>query len=202
MDPATKAYLDSQHNELMEQFAESKREQARLHERCISLTAEVVELRQLLAASRAELATVKTSVVEVKKATDAKIAAQDVRIDAQDLRLDDLEQYGHRKTIRVQNVRMVPGEDKNSALILEAINERLAPSGITLREKDTIRYHRSSAPKDDCDIQGGKVAQCIIKLKNWRLRAQFQGLNVKKCGRKRTREGRAVESSMTSPSDG
>jgi hypothetical protein len=48
-----------------------------------------------------------------------------------------------------------------------------------LRHKDTIRFHRSSAAKDDKDVDGGKVSQVIIKLKNWRLRAQFQGLNTK-----------------------
>jgi hypothetical protein len=95
------------------------------------------------------------------------------------IELDDLEQYGRRKSIRVQNVPVVQGEDKDSDqnLLLASINATLAPSKIVLKQEDIIRFHRSSAAKDDKYTPNQKVAQCIIKLRNWRLRQQFQGLN-------------------------
>ena len=97
------------------------------------------------------------------------------------IQLDDLEQYGRRKSIRDQNVPIMPNEhkDKTQDLLLTAINNTLKPSGVVLQHKDIIRFHRSSAAKDDRNVEGGKVSQCIIKLKNWPLRQKFQGLNTR-----------------------
>ena len=74
---------------------------------------------------------------------------------------------------------MVTGEDddKNQDLLLASVNARLEPADIVLSHEDIVRFHRSSATKDDRDNEGAKVSQVIVKLRNWPLRRQFQGLN-------------------------
>jgi hypothetical protein len=81
----------------------------------------------------------------------------------------------------VQNVPVVQGEDRDKSqdLLLASINATLQPSGIVIQHKQIIRFHRSSAAKDDKDVRGQKVSQVIIKLRNWHYRAQFQGLNTR-----------------------
>ena len=71
-------------------------------------------------------------------------------------------------------------------MLLKSVNETLTPAGIALEHSDIIRFHRSSAMKDDKDVPFGKVSQVIIKLRNWRLRAQFQGLNGRMRGKEKT----------------
>ena len=174
MNEDIKACIDAFKASCEENFRQLKQQLTRVEERNVELTAEVASLKQHLAATKAELEAVKRAAAEEKAASSA-------RIDKLELRVDDLEQYGRRKSIRVQNVPVVEGEDKDSSLVLAQINLQLQPTGIQLREKDCIRYHRSSKEKDNIDEEvGGKVSQCIIKVKYWSVRRQFQGLN-KRC---------------------
>ena len=156
------------------------------------------DLKQLVAKQNFEIQTLKSTVAANKLASDlalenhktesaraiktavAKaVSAHKASIDELRIGLDDLEQYGRRKSVRIQNVRVVQGEndDKSQDKLLASVNQRLEPSGIKLVHEDLIRFHRSSALKDDKDVPGGKVSQVILKMRNWKLRAQFQGLN-------------------------
>jgi hypothetical protein len=191
IDPATKALLESQHNQLSEAISNIARDLRRSNEACEKLTLECTDLRKQLSESRAEVEVLRLAmdvnadaISTVKSESAAAIRAavvkSDARIDGVRIELDDLEQYGRRKSIRVQNVTVVAGEgkdDTDNELLLASINATLAPSKIVLKQEDVIRFHRSSAAKDDKYTPDKKVSQCIIKLRNWRLRQQFQGLN-------------------------
>jgi hypothetical protein len=185
IDSSTKAYIDVFRTSMEEHFRVLKQDLARSNQRCEDLTAEVTTLRRQLAEVKTELANTQTELAEVKQdaadvADDAATdqAASKVTHDKLELRVDDLEQYGRRKSIRVQNVPVVPGEREDSSLVLAQINHKILPTGIVLREKDCIRYHRSSKEKENLDRGvGGNVTQCIVKLKYWSIRRQFQGLN-------------------------
>ena len=187
VDPEVRALIENQTVFLTEQINGLKRSLTASNERNEALTKENISLTQQLLAAQAEIVSLRETVdanknhsiselarhkAESAAAIKAAVAASDAKIDGLKIRLDDLEQYGRRKSIRIQNVAIVPGEDKDESqnLLLTAINESLKPSGIVLRQKDTIRFHRSSAAKDDKNNQGGKVSQCLVKLKNWRLR--------------------------------
>ena len=186
--------MDRQHNELLELVNAMRRDLSHSNSLCeklaednTNLRAEQANLKHELATSRQEVATLRAELADhkresaaaikaaVKKAVDEqKAVTKGLRVD-----LDDLEQYGRRKSIRIQNVPVVAGErdDKNQDLLLESINLTLEHSGITLQHDDIVRFHRSSAEKDDTDNPGAKVSQVIVKFRNWRLRRQFQGLN-------------------------
>ena len=194
LDRDTKAVLDRQHTELMEHVNAMRRDLGHSNALCEKLTEdnailkieqnnlklELATSRQEVATLRAELANHKRESAEAIKAAVEKAVAEHkavikgVRVD-----LDDLEQYGRRKSIRIQNVAVVAGEgeDENQDLLLDSVNKRLEHSGIILQHEDIVRFHRSSASKDDKDKPGEKVSQVIVKLRNWRLRRQFQGLN-------------------------
>jgi hypothetical protein len=185
MNEDIRAYMDTFKTSMEENFRQLKQALSRSEDRNLQLTAEMANLRQQLNATKAELAAVKQESVDAAlAATDRMdiwtLAATD-RMDIAETRVDDLEQYGRRKSIRVQNVPVVEGEGDDIELVLQQINISLAPANIQLTEADCIRYHRSSKEKDNRDEEvGGKVSQCIVKLKHWAMRRQFQGLN-KRC---------------------
>ena len=176
-----------------------KRSLTASNERCESLTKANTTINEQNLALTRELALARDEIAELRAqqtlaaddlskhkaesaaAIRAAVVASDAKLDGVRIQLDDLEQYGRRKSIRVQNVPLVDGEDKDKSqdLLLASVNMTLQPSGIALRHKDIIRFHRSSAAKDDRDVPGRKVSQCIIKVKNWKLRQQFQGLNTR-----------------------
>jgi hypothetical protein len=75
----------------------------------------------------------------------------------------------------------VPGEDKDDfdeSLLLAQVNKTLEPANIQIEESEVIRFHRSAALKDDKFSPGTKTSQVLIKLKHWRVRAKFQGVNA------------------------
>ena len=209
VDPDVRLLFESQHNLLSEKLdnklnkleraltlsnensAKLVRECSELKEKVVVAEAEAKEARDEVKALKAEMAVNKAAAdkaladhkIESAKAIKAAVAKaveeQKAVISKLRIDLDDLEQYGRRKSVRIQNVRVVPDEyeDKNQDLLLGSVNDRLAPSGIKLAHEDITRFHRSSAAKDDKDVEGGKVSQVIVKLRNWKLRVQFQGLN-------------------------
>ena len=187
--------IESQTVALTELINSLKRQNTASNERCELLTKENILLKQQLVEARVEIDSLRDAVVTNRKlaidelathkaesaaAIRAAVAASDAKLNGVKIALDDLEQYGRRKSIRVQNVPLVAGEDKDKSqdLLLASINATIQPSGIVLNHKDIIRFHRSSAAKDNRDVEGGKVSQCIVKVKNWKLRQQFQGLNT------------------------
>ena len=92
-----------------------------------------------------------------------------------DRRIDDLEQYGRRQNIRVENLTWIEGE---SAEQLESsLIEEFEKGGVKISDRDIIRLHRSSKPKEQKD--GSFTKQCIIKLSNWKAREAFAGFNRK-----------------------
>ena len=203
VDPEVKALLENQTVHLTELINGLKRSLTASNERCEAVTRENAAILKQLAEVRAENDTIRAENVALRAeiaasksyaadelakhklesaaAIKAAVVASNAKINGLKIQLDDLEQYGRRKSIRIQNVPVVPNEDKDKSqdLLLKSINSVLEPTGIVLRHKDTIRFHRSSAAKDDKNVQGGKVSQCLVKLKNWPLRRLFQGLNTR-----------------------
>lgn len=186
MDADTKAYLDNFKTSIEESFKDLKRQLARSEEENARLVQEVGVLRLQLERTQVELdaykrseADIATDIAAVRQSVTDAIAAAKADCGRVDLRVDDLEQYGRRKNIRVQDVTVVEGESDDITLVLEQINVRLEPTGVQIREADCIRYHRSSKEKDDRDVTGAKVSQCIVKLKHWSARRIFQGMNSK-----------------------
>ena len=194
LDADTKAVLERQHNETLELISGLRRDLVRSNEINEKLNADNAILKADNVSLRTELATVRAEVTALKKnfvdhkresaeairtAVDKAVADQVAVTKGLRVDIDDLEQYGRRKSIRVQNVKVVHGEkdDKSQDLLLKSVNETLMPAGIALEHSDIIRFHRSSAMKDDKDVPFGKVSQLIIKCRNWRIRSQFQGLN-------------------------
>ena len=94
------------------------------------------------------------------------------------IRSDDLEQYGRRMSVRVQNVAFAEGEKENPELLLREINNKIANVNIKLSPSDCVRYHRSSKPKVEKGVQ---VSQCLVKLVHWSKRHLFHGVNKKAC---------------------
>jgi hypothetical protein len=178
IDEDTKAYIDVFRTSMEEHFRILRQDLARSHQQCENLTAEVTNLRQQLVATRTELTDARAELAQVKEDSIADKAAAKALHVKLELRVDDLEQYGRRKSIRVQNVPVVEGENDDISLVLDQINKKIAPTGIVIGENDCIRYHRSSKEKVNLDrAVGGMVTQCIVKLKHWSLRRRFQGLN-------------------------
>jgi hypothetical protein len=167
--------------QLLDENAELRKERAVDKKRIDEAHAEISALRLAMQVSNQEATEdLARHKIESAAAIKAAVIASDAKIDGLRIELDDLEQYGRRKSIRVQNVPIVNGEDKDKSqdLLLQSMNATLKPAKIVLKHEDIIRFHRSSAAKDDRNTKGGKVSQCIVKMRNWRLRQQFQGLNA------------------------
>ena len=126
-------------NGLKRQITASNERCERSNERCELLTKENVLLKQQLVEARVEIDRLndvvttnrKLSVDELAQhkaesaaAIKAAVMASDATIDGLRIQIDDLEQYGRRKSIRVQNVPVVAGEDKDRSqnLLLTSIN--------------------------------------------------------------------------------
>ena len=197
LDKDTKAFIERHHNDLLEQFKEVKRDLVRSNELCdklggdnIVLKADNVALKTELADARDEIKLLKKEMTDHKAESAAAIKAavaqaveeQKAVIDGLKIDIDDLQQYGRRNSIRVQNVAVVEGEndddDEDQDRLLASVNARLAPAGVKLEHDEIIRFHRSSKAKEDKDNEGGKVSQVLIKLRNWRIRRRFHGINA------------------------
>jgi hypothetical protein len=186
------------------------------------LMRECANLKQQLTDARLEIASMKVtcnvqkaesemaledykteSAEAIKAAVAAAVADQKVVFDGLKVDIDDLEQYGRRKSICVQNVALVPGEskDKTQDLLLASVNARLEPAGIKLDHKQIICFHRSSAEKDDKNIHGGKVSQVIIKLKTGAFEPNSK-VSTRECALKKTLARPVAGCTMISPSAG
>ena len=195
LDKDTKAFIERHHNDLLEQFKEVKRDLVRSNELCeklggdnIVLKADNVALKAELAVARDEIKSLKKEMTDhkaesaaaIKAAVEQAVKEQKAVIDGLRVDIDDLQQYGRRKSIRVQNVAVVEGEndDEDQNLLLASVNARLAPAGVKLEHDDIIRFYRSSKAKEDKDNEGGKVSQVLIKLRSWPIRRRFFGINA------------------------
>ena len=161
-------YLNTKFGELNSMLENSNR-------RIQELTLECTELRRELSESRSECRSLRRQLDEQKDAAVAVKNEFDDRLDATDVAHDNLEQYGRRQSIPIQNVQMIEGEKDNPSLLLASINKSLEPLEIQLANEDIVRLHRSSKPKASDD--GGMVSQCIVKLVRWNIRRKFHGLN-------------------------
>ena len=146
VDPEVKALLENQTVHLTELINGLKRSLTASNERCEAVTRENAATLKQLAEVRAENAIIRAendalraevaanrshaadelakhkaeSAAAIKKA----VVASDAKMNGLKIQLDDLEQYGRRKSIRIQNVPVVPDEhkDKSQDLLLTSIN--------------------------------------------------------------------------------
>ena len=82
--------------------------------------------------------------------------------------VDDLEQYGRRYAVRIDNIPFKKGETE--AELQEKVKGVLKIAGVKV-EGDTInRLHRSSPPR--VNDEGVTVAQTIVKFRHWAPRRQ------------------------------
>ena len=172
IDANIKALLETQFNQLSERLDVMNRDLKRSNELCEQLVSDNIMLKKQLGEANAEIDRLKLyqaastsevadEIAKVRKesadAIKAAVVKSSARINGLAIQLDDLEQYGRRKSIRVQNVPVVPGEREYISLILAQINNKILPTGIVLREKDCIRYHRSSKEKENLDRGVGET---------------------------------------------
>ena len=152
--------------------------------RIAELTGEVSELKLAIGEMQAVNRSLQRQIEELKEDNEAhkagtakQFATVNNRIDDEAVCRDDLEQYGRRMSVRVQNVPVVDGEDDDRGLLLNTINGQLAQIGMIIKPEQIIRFHRSSKPKDSRD--GGQVSQCLVKLRSWDKRAELHRANKK-----------------------
>ena len=147
--------------------------------RVAELTNELVELKVFLGEAQTvnrslqrQVTELKEEIVELRGDCAKKFVDVNKRCDDEDVHRDDLEQYGRRMSVRIQNVPIVAGEDDNRELLLDEINRQLAGVDMKIERSQIIRYHRSSKPKDG-------ASQCLVKLRSWDKRAELHNVNRK-----------------------
>ena len=82
--------------------------------------------------------------------------------------IDDLEQYGRRYAIRIDNIPYKKGETEDELQV--KVHEVLAIAGVSVEDDTISRFHRSSAPRQNED--GVVTAQTIVKFRHWTPRRQ------------------------------
>ena len=104
---------------------------------------------------------------------DEALAAQSSALAAQDIKLDDLEQYGRRFGIRVENIPYVDGEDNDDLWpkLVTAFDELR----IKIQPNEVARFHRTGKARNNRD--GTYVRQCIVKFGHWSSREKFREFN-------------------------
>ena len=91
-------------------------------------------------------------------------------VDCLKISVDDLQQYGRRYAIRIENIPYKRGETETE-LHAKVVNV-LAIAGVKVQDDTIGRFHRSSGPRKNDD--GIDVAQTIVKFRHWAPRRQSQ----------------------------
>jgi chromosome segregation ATPase len=81
---------------------------------------------------------------------------------------DELEQYGRRMNIRLDNVP--EQENETPASVERKALEMLAEAGEIIKSSDVVRMHRLGQLRPDRDQPQRKQGQVIIRLNNWAAR--------------------------------
>ena len=131
------------------------------------LTAEIGELKQSLTQRDAKIASLeqKIAVLEARPDTSRFIA----RLEQLEADHDDLEQYGRRLNIRVENVPLQ--QDEAPAALETQVIGFLADAGAAIQSADILRLHRSTAPRTkEGSGASTRYSQVIVRLNNWKAR--------------------------------
>ena len=167
MTPEDKAYMDQKFATLKESLTEEIREQIRQEFRSDldAMKTSLDELKLTISGQKAEISSLRRQLAE----KDAVIANQAVSH-------DDLEQYGRRYAIRVDNLPY--NDDKETdAQLCNALDEEFAKANIRIDfENDVQRLHRVGKPKTLKD-SNQVVRQVIVKFTRWSAREKFGGFN-------------------------
>ena len=144
-----------------------------------SLTASQTSFTASLSALTQEISTLKLSLSQRDDkivSLEQKIALLETRPDASRLAVrieqleagqDELEQYGRRLNIRLENVPV--NHNESPAALESQVMGLLKDAGAAIQPVDVVRLHRATAPRT---AQGSSVqsSQLIIRLNNWRAR--------------------------------
>ena len=98
------------------------------------------------------------------------------QLDEVRVQMDDLQQYGRRMSIRIENLPVLKNGE-SSEEIFNQVKETVSGCGVVLEQSDIVRLHRSSKPRTN--KTGVLVVQTLVKLGNWRAREKFRGFNKK-----------------------
>ena len=102
-----------------------------------------------------------------KRLNDAEKERDELRCE-----LDDLEQYGRRKSVRIENIPVPTGEQQESTEdLLASVKEKLREIEIEINDADVVRLHRSSKARPN--KEGVNCAQTLLKLSNWKAHEKF-----------------------------
>ena len=157
IDGRVKEASDAKFNELILKFSELRADHAALKRQCEEREARTKELEETL--------------VEVKeKLSEAEEEREELRRE-----LDDLEQYGRRKSIRIENIPIQEGTEETTDQLLETVKAKLNEIDVKIEDSDVIRLHRSSKPKKN--KEGVTCAQTLLKLGNWKARERIAVVN-------------------------
>ena len=135
------------------------------------ITEQTAELTRRLAESDAKVSDLARQLNESR----SEVRSLKRQVEDSNIFIDDLEQYGRRMSVRVENVPFSRGETEND--LFTKIHTKLAEVDVNINLNDVVRFHRSSAPKVNED--GSTVAQCIVKFGKWEARRSMHGLNKK-----------------------
>jgi hypothetical protein len=93
---------------------------------------------------------------------------------------DDLQQYGRRYSIRIENIPVTKGESEED--LSRKVKDVLKIANVDVQIDTIDRLHRSSAPRTNAD--GTVVAQTIVKFRHWGPRRQAHNgrVNARKSG--------------------
>ena len=167
MTPEDKLYMDEKFASLKQNLTEQIRQQIREEFRADldSMKVSLDELKLQLSGQKAEISSLRRQLAE----KDAVIVNQAVS-------LDDLEQYGRRFAIRVDNLPY-ENEKETDAQLCNSLAAEFTKADIRIDfERDVKRLHRVGKPKTLKDTNK-VVRQVIIKFANWTAREKFKSFN-------------------------
>ena len=155
IDTKIKVANDDRYNELMLKISDLKADQSALRQ-------QYTERTEYLLRCLNEMKT---------KLNDAERERDELRYE-----LDDLQQYGRRKSVRIENIPVPTGEQQETTEeLLASVKEKLKEIEIEIEDTDVVRLHRNSKARPN--KEGVNCAQTLLKLSNWKAREKFSGAN-------------------------
>ena len=139
-----------------------------------SLTNKLNTLSLELSAAKADNASLRRQLTESDQSLKSENASLRQQMSVIRTQHDDLEQYGRRMSVRIEGIEVKENETNDDLRAM--VTEEMSKLGVSLRDEDIVRLHRSSRPsmKD-----GVTTAQTIVKVASWRAREKLHGLNKK-----------------------
>ena len=84
-----------------------------------------------------------------------------------DTRIDDLEQHGRKMCLRIEGIEVE--ENESNSILTTKVEKTLQLLGAKVSKADFVRLHRSSRTRLS---DGRKVAQTIVRFRDWSARAE------------------------------